>query len=407
MRAEPASTTRIHPGALLPRPGSQSALREQNQQRIIRALVNGGPQTQAELARQTGLSTATVSNIVKVMAGSGIVTTVPTTSSGRRALSVILNDNGSVAAGIDIGRRHVRVVLAGLDYRILREQAAALPLGHSAAEGLRVAADLLDTVLSQAGISRSAVLGAGIGIPGPIDRRTGTVVQGAILPEWVGINIRETFGARLGMPVYIENDANLGALAQITWGQHSRVENLMFMKVGSGIGAGLILNGSLFYGNVGITGELGHTTISEHGLVCRCGNRGCLETVASTSTMIELLNRGSGQPVDTQGIVELALGGDTAALRVIDDAGLAIGRAVAHVANLINPEVVVMGGPLTGLGDILLNPIRRGLLRHSVPIVGETTSVHMSALGDRAEALGGAAVVLSQPARAVIPLVPS
>lgn len=397
MPVDSAAPSRPAPTRGSPRPGSQSALRKLNEQRIVQALATGGPQTQAELARQTGLSTATVSNIVRGMADAGVVTTSPTTSSGRRALSVALNDNGSVAVGIDIGRRHLRVVLAGPDYRVLREEAIPLTPGHTAREGLDAAANLLDQLLSDSGIPRSAVLGAGIGIPGPIDRRTGTVVQGAILPEWVGINILETFGERLGIPVFIENDANLGALAQVTWGPHSSVDHLIFLKVGSGIGAGLILNGALFYGNVGITGELGHTTIDEHGLICRCGNRGCLETVASASTMISLLERTSDRPLTAPDIVRLALRGDTATLRVIDDAGLAIGRAVAHVANLINPELIVIGGSLTGLGDILLDPIRRGLLRHAVPVVGESTTVCMGSLGDRAEALGGAAVVLSQP----------
>lgn len=397
MPADPSSTARTHSSAALPKPGSQTALREQNQHRVIAALISGGPQTQAELSRQTGLSTATVSNIVKVMAASGIVSTAPTTSSGRRALSVILNDTGQVAAGIDIGRRHLRVVLASPNYRILQEAAVALPLGHRAVDGLRAASDLLDALLENGGISRSSLLGAGIGIPGPIDRRTGTVVQGAILPEWVGINIHETFSEQLQVPVFIDNDANLGALAQVTWGPHSGVDNLLFMKVGSGIGSGLVLNGSLYYGNVGVTGELGHTTINEQGVVCRCGNRGCLETVASVSTMIELLSRGSNATVDTRRIIDWALAGDTAALRVLDDAGVAIGRALAHMANLINPETIVIGGPLTGLGEILLGPIRRGLARHAVPIIGETTSVCMSSLGDRAEALGAAAVVLAQP----------
>ncbi|VDR31432.1 Making large colonies protein [Arthrobacter agilis] len=347
MPAESPSMARPNPSASLPKPGSQSALRERNQQRVIAALMSGGPQTQAELSRQTGLSTATVSNIVKVMASTGIVSTAPTTSSGRRALSVILNETGQVAAGIDIGRRHLRVVLATPTYRVLQEAAVALPLGHSAMDGLTAASELLDTLLESGGIPRSALLGAGIGIPGPIDRRTGTVVQGAILPEWVGINIHETFSEQLQVPVLIDNDANLGALAQVTWGPHGAVDNLMFMKVASGIGSGLVLNGTLYYGNVGVTGELGHTTINEQGAICRCGNRGCLETVASTSTMIDLLGhrgRDAGEPVDTRQIIDWALTGDTATLRVIDDAGTAIGRALAHMANLINPETIVIGG---------------------------------------------------------------
>jgi DNA-binding MarR family transcriptional regulator len=159
-----------------------------NQQRIIECLLSG-PATQAELARQTGLSTATVSNIVKIMQDSGLASTEPTTSSGRRALSVRLNSNGAVAVGIDFGRRHLRVVLASLSYEIIAEESVLLPLGHHADQGIEAAVALLARLLDGSGVERSAIVGAGVGIPGPVDRRTGTVAQGAILPEWVGINI--------------------------------------------------------------------------------------------------------------------------------------------------------------------------------------------------------------------------
>jgi predicted NBD/HSP70 family sugar kinase len=397
MSAESPSTMRaLPPGRRRSKPGSQTALRARNQQRIIEALLAGGPQTQAELSRATGLSSATVSNIVRQMSQARLVETEPTTSSGRRALSVRLTDTGAVAVGIDIGRRHVRVVLATLGYEILNEASVALPLGHAAGEGMDAATALFESVLAQAGVERARVLGAGVGIPGPIDRRTGTVVRGAILPEWVGINMREDLAAKLAVPVFIDNDANLGALAQVTWGPHGGCENLIFVKVASGIGAGLVINGSLFYGHVGITGEIGHATISDQGLICRCGNRGCLETVASTSTMMDLLSRAAGEPVSTADIVRQAASGDPATLRVVDDAGMAVGRAVAGIANALNPEVIVVGGSLTGLGEAFLNPIRRGLLRHAVPLIGETTTLTMSSLGDRAEALGAASLVLAQ-----------
>jgi predicted NBD/HSP70 family sugar kinase len=353
----------------------------------------GGPSTQAELARQTGLSTATVSNIVKIMLDSGLASTEPITSSGRRALNVRLNSNGAVAVGIDFGRRHLRVVLASLSYHIIAEESVALPLGHQAEEGIQAAVVLLEKLLHESGIARSAVVGAGAGIPGPIDRRTGTVAQGAILPEWVGINILQHLEERLELPVFVDNDANLGAWSEVTWGRHTGVNNLLFLKIGSGIGAGLILNGAPYYGNVGITGEIGHATIHEQGLVCRCGNRGCLETIASTTTMIELLSRGEDRPLTPADIVRKALARDSATLRVLDDAGLAVGRALGNVANLINPEVIVVGGPLAGLGDLFLDPIKRGLVRHAVPVIGETTKLAMSSLGDRAEALGAAALV--------------
>ncbi|PTT67222.1 ROK family transcriptional regulator [Arthrobacter sp. HMWF013] len=373
-------------------PGSQSALRQLNQQRIIETLMSG-PSTQAELARQTGLSTATVSNIVKVMQDSGLASTEPITSSGRRALNVRLNSNGAVAVGIDFGRRHLRVVLASLSYHVIAEESVMLPLGHQSEEGIQAAVVLLDKLLRENAVERTAVVGAGVGIPGPIDRRTGTVAQGAILPEWVGINILQHLEDTLKMPVFVDNDANLGAWSEVTWGPHTGVTNLMFLKIGSGIGAGLILNGAPYYGHVGITGEIGHATIHEQGLVCRCGNRGCLETIASTTTMIELLSRGEDRPLTPADIVSKALARDSATLRVVDDAGLAVGRALGNVANLINPEVIVVGGPLAGLGNLLLDPIRRGLIRHAVPVIGETTTLTMSSLGDRAEALGAAALV--------------
>ena len=375
-------------------PGSQSALRELNQQRVIDTLLRSGPLTQAELARQTGLSTATVSNIVKTMAGVGSIETEPTTSSGRRALLVRLSNNGAVAVGVDFGRRHLRIVLVSLGFTVVEEQFLELPIGHRAEESIDRAAQLLARMLEDHGITASAVLGVGVGIPGPIDRRTGTVVQGAILPEWVGIHLHD-LEKRLHFPVVFDNDANLGALAEVTWGPHNTVDNLVFIKIGSGIGAGLILGGHPFSGSFGITGEIGHETITDNGVACHCGNRGCLETVASTSVMMALL--GTRAPVTTADIVQNAIAGDAATLRVLDDAGAAIGRGLASIANLINPEVIVIGGPLADLGQILLAPIERGLLRHAVPSIGESTRLVMSSLGDRAEALGAASLVLQSP----------
>ncbi|CAN5194704.1 ROK family transcriptional regulator [soil metagenome] len=378
-------------------PGSQSALRELNQRRIVDVL-GSGPATQAELARATGLSTATISNLVKIMTAAGVVETEPTTSSGRRALSVRLSNTGAVAVGIDFGRRHLRVVVCTLGYQVVAEQSIELPVGHGANESIDRAAELLAQLLDANGISAASVLGAGVGIPGPIDRQKGTVVQGSILPEWVGIHLPD-LQDRLGIPVLFDNDANLGALAEVTWGPHKSVDNLAFVKIGTGIGCGLILNGRTHYGNRGVAGEIGHDTAVENGVLCHCGNRGCLETVASTSVMIGLLGRGRPVPLTTSDIVRQALEGDPATLRVVDDAGVAIGRALATVANLVNPEVIVVGGPLCALGAIFLEPIRRGLMRHAVPSVGESTRLVMSALGERAEALGAAALVLQGASR--------
>jgi predicted NBD/HSP70 family sugar kinase len=374
-------------------PGSQGALRHLNQDRLFEFLLANGPSTQAELARGTGLSTATVSNIVRDMAAKGVVETSPVNSSGRRALLVQLSDTGDIAVGVDFGRRHVRIVLATLGYEVLAEESVVLPLGYDVATSLQTASDLLDRLLESNGFERQSVLAVGVGVPGPIDRRTGTVLQGAILPEWVGVNLRDLESA-FHFPVVVDNDANLGALAEVTWGANRGTRNLMFVKIGSGIGAGLILNGQPYYGYLGITGELGHTPVVEHGIICRCGNRGCLETVASTTVMLESLNRGTDEPVTAADIVSGGLARDPSTLRIVGDAGAAIGKAIANIANIINPEIVLIGGPLAGLGDTLLDPIQHGILQNAIPAIGDTTTLRMSSLGDRAESLGAAALVI-------------
>lgn len=377
-------------------PGSQTALRGRNVRRVVETLIAQGSSTQADLARRTGLSKATVSSIVQALASGGLVATSPTTSSGRRAVMVHLEGRGAVAAGIDFGRRHVRVVLASLGREVVAEREIPLPLGHRGEVGIEAAAEVLDALLAETGIERRAVLGVGAGIPGPIDRLTGTIVEGEILPEWIGLNVLQALEERLQLPVFIDNDANLGALAQVTWGPHTGVENIVFLKIGTGIGCGLIIRGAPYYGHAGTAGEIGHTPVTDSGPLCRCGNRGCLELVASTSMLIDALGHGRDVPVTTDEIVRNALAGDAVTLRVIDDAGFAAGRALAGVANLVNPEVIVVGGPLAGLGEILLGPIRRGLLRFAMPLAGQRTTVAVSSLGDRAEALGAAALVIRQ-----------
>lgn len=384
------------PGAVPEQPGSQSALRLSNQQRIIRSLLDQGALTQAELSRQTGLSTATVSNIVRTLIERELVTTSPVTSSGRRALAVSVVDAGAVAVGLDFGRRHTRVLLASLGYEIIAEETMETDLEQGARVRIDAAATLLARVLAVAGRPRASVLGVGVGIPGSIDLRTGRAAESSILPEWDGVD-ENTISDRLKLPVYLENDANLGALAEITWGPHTGTADLVFVKIATGIGAGLILGGKPIRGNIGVTGELGHTPIHEHGLLCSCGNRGCLETVASTRIMLEILERGTLPSTNPTDIVQNALAGDRQTLRVIDDAGRAVGLSLATIANVVNPEKFIIGGPLADLGELLLVPIRAGFQRYAIPVVAGSTSILMSSLGDKAEALGAASLVLLRP----------
>jgi predicted NBD/HSP70 family sugar kinase len=362
---------------------------------VAASLAGDGPATQAQLTRTTGLSAGTVASIVRDLEAAGRVELTPTTSSGRRALLIHLVDTGRVAVGIDIGRAHVRAIVASPTHQILGEAVQPLPVGHDADTGIAAATKVMDQALAAAGCSHEQVLGAGVGIPGPFDTATGRIGSGAILPEWVGLDVKEKMSAALKLPVQVENDANLGALAHLGWAAHSAGDNFVFVKVGTGIGMGLVINGALYAGNSGLAGEIGHTVVSEQGAVCRCGNRGCLETVASTASMLRSLSASAAAPSDTDELVRNAEGGDIASLRVLEDAGTSIGKVLGEIACMLNPQSILIGGPLAGLGDLLLDPILHGLKRHTVPDIAHRTTVSMASLGNRSEALGGALSVLN------------
>lgn len=377
-------------------PGSQTALREANQQRLLAALLAAGSLTQAALARATGLSPATVSNIVRELTASGVLEVSSTISSGRRAQAVRLGRQAGIAAGVDFGRSHIRVAVATLSHEILAEREVAVPLGYAAEDGVATASDLLDELLAAVGVARGEVTGLGVGIPGPIDTSTGRIGSGSILPEWVGAPVPELL-ARLDLPTLIDNDANLGALAEHTWGAGTGVRDLVYLKLSTGIGAGLVIDGQLYRGASGTAGEIGHTTVDEHGTVCRCGNRGCLEMVASVPVLLDLLRPTHGPDLRIEDVVRLALAGDLACRRVIEDAGRQLGTAVANLVNLINPAMVIVGGDVTDAGDLLLDPVRTTVRRNSVPAAAELVRIASSTLGRRAQVLGAVALVLRRP----------
>ena len=166
---------------------------------------------------------------------------------------------------------------------------------------------------------------------------------------------------RLSLPVRVDNDANLGALAEHVWGAGDGVDDMIYLKLATGIGAGLVLGGRLYVGVGGTAGEIGHTIIDEHGPVCRCANRGCLETLASGAATVDLLRPTLGDDLTLGRVVELTLEGHPAATRVVADAGRHIGRAVANLVNLLNPSRVVVGGEMAACGDVLLDPLRPGV----------------------------------------------
>jgi predicted NBD/HSP70 family sugar kinase len=205
---------------------------------------------------------------------------------------------------------------------------------------------------------------------------------------------------RIGFPVHLDNDANLGALAEVTLGAGRSVRSAAYIQMSSGIGAGLIVDGRPYHGHRGTAGEIGHVLVDEHGLICRCGNRGCLETLASGPAMVSLLRPSHGE-LSVERMIEMARDGDPGGRRVIADAGRAVGQVVAGLCNLFNPEMVVVGGDLSAAGELLLDPLRASIDRYALPAATEKLEVVAGELGERANLLGALALAIAQSGEAV------
>ncbi len=386
-------------------PGSTSSLRAANQRRVLDVVQRSGTATQAQIARETGLATGTVSSIVRELAAAEILST--TAGSGRRGTTVRLSRGAGLVGAVDFGHRHVAVAVGDMRGGVLGERTRALPAAYSVEEGLGRAAELLDALAAELHVRRSDIRNVGMGLPCPIS--DGIVMSSAIMPNWVGLNARDLAEGHLAVPVVLDNDANLGALGEHRLGVGRGHANVVFVKVSSGVGAGLILDHQIFRGSHGTAGEIGHLTFDEQGPLCRCGSRGCLEAYAAAGSALAMMAdqlapaRGSADRAPSPGIddvIAAARRGDVAARRVFEDAGLHLGWGLATIVNLLNPGVIAVGGDMSHAGDMLLESVRVGLRRH-VLSGAASTPVKVAHLGDRASMLGG--LVLAVDATDLVP----
>lgn len=376
--------------------GSLTDLRRANRSAALRLLRLHGALTQAELSQLSGLSRGSVFNIVRELTGEGTAQVRAVTRNGRRTSEVTLNPDAGVVVGVDFGNRHVRVAVADMAHHVLAEERVSLPIGHRADESVRRCVTLIEELLQRSGRRLAEVTCMAVGLPGPIIRETNRLGSPTILPGWADIDVAAAFHETLNVPVAVDNDANLGALAESLWGRGRGISDFAYLKLSTGIGAGLVLNGRLYRGTVGTAGEIGHTTIEENGPVCRCGNRGCLETVAAAPALLDLLRGGYGGDLTLEDVLRLSDEGDTGCRRIIADAGRHIGVAVANLCNLLSPSLVVIGGELAAAGDVLLNAIRESTARRAVSVAGHAAQVVPGEFAERTAVLGAIALALQE-----------
>lgn len=373
-------------------PGSQASLREANRARLIESLKKHGRLTQVELAGSTGLSPATVSNIVKELTASGVLHTATTSRSGRRATLVSLARQLGLVAGAHFSSRHLHLAVADATRTIVAQSSLPLALDHRHDSELDRLSLLLSDMMDSLGSTVQDLLAIGLALPAPIDPRSGMVSSPGLLRGWEGIDIGASLTARVGRPVFVDSEANLGALSEAREGE-ARGTSALFIRAGHTISAGITVSGDLFHGVTGKAGQIGHVTIDENGPICRCSNRGCLETFAGGPALLSLFPAGEGLH-RLSDLLQAAEDGDGSARRVIADAGRHIGIAAASACNLLDPELIIVGGELSAAGEILIAPMRHALERSALMSVQGLPEIVATSFGEWSETRGAIALAL-------------
>jgi glucokinase len=311
--------------------------------------------------------------------------------------------------GIDLGGTKIAagVVTGGGEVQGLAT--APTPARQGVRAVMRAMATVARQAAREAGVAIKDLAGGGVGAPGPIDARAGTVVSPPNLPGWRDVTLGAQLGRVLGLTLALENDANVAGLAEHRFGAGRGCSPLVYLTVSTGIGGALLLDGRLVGGVRGAAGEVGHLVAVPDGPLCGCGNRGCLEAVASGSAVARyareavragvpsaLTERFAARPgrITAAAVADLARAGDPEAGRILAGAMEHLGRGVAGLVNLLNPERVVIGGGLASLGPLLFDPVRRAVARHANAVAAGSVTVVPAALGVHAGILGAAALAM-------------
>jgi glucokinase-like ROK family protein len=372
-----------------------------------------GPCTRAELVHATGLNRSLVAQRLAALADQGLVAEggVGPSTGGRAPRTLRFRADAGHVLAADVGATSVDVAVADLAGGILAHEAerADVAAGPEAVLG-RVDA-LLDECLARVD-APGPLLGLGVGVPGPVEFHAGRPISPPIMPGWDGYDVPGRF-ARRGVPVWVDNDVNVMALGELTVGLGTGREHFVFVKIGTGIGAGIVLRGELHRGADGCAGDIGHVQVAVRGrddVICRCGNVNCLEALAGGAALArdaEAAALDGRSPflrtrLDENGAVDAAdvtLGashGDATSVELLANAGRYVGQAVATIVNVFNPSLVVLGGGVTGAGDGLLATIRETVYRRSLPLSTRNLVVQRSVLGERAGVVGAATMVANE-----------
>lgn len=361
--------------------------------------------SRAEIARNAHLSRSTVSEIVNEILPMGLIVEGGEGPSrgGRRPIVLEFRDDACVILGVEMGATHVAVALTDLRGRVLDWQTREHPVRDDPPGARTLIAELCGRCLDSAEALGRPLVGIGVAVPSPVDPSQSDRLSPLVLPAWEGHLGLDELAREHGVPLMVDNDANLGALAEQWWGVGRGVDDIAYIKVATGIGSGHVIGGEIYRGATGVAGEIGHTAIDPHGKPCICGLRGCLVTLIGGQALLaraaELSSKYPDSPLagndnEISHLEDAAMGGDPLALEVAQEAAANLGIAVAGLLNLMNPSLVVVGGDLARLGHLLLEPLRETIEKRTLVSSIAAADIRTSELGLQSVAVGAATMVL-------------
>lgn len=384
----------------------RDAVKRVNRNLVLNLVKSAGPLSRRDIVRRSGLSAATVTNLTAELIAEDLVHEMGPgeTTRGRPPVLLRLNNRAGFVVGVKVMEDALAAVVTDLDAEVLAYRSGPLPnspdKGRSSTtpeEAVEAIVTIVELVLGDARVDRSAVVGVGLGLAGVMDSRTGRVVFSPFF-SWTDVDLAGPLSRRVGMDVILENDVNALTIAEQWFGHGHDYDHFCVVTVGSGVGLGVVVNGQFYRGHNGGAGELGHTTLVEDGPSCYCGKKGCLEMLASDRAVIAEAERRipDGRALNLEGVVAAAEEGDVAAREVLADAGHWLGIGIANVVNLFNPGLVIIGGEGVHAGEWRFGPMRQAFEAHVFDGLADQTEFVIEPAGNETWARGAACVVLGE-----------
>lgn len=382
-----------------------AAVRARNLSLTLNLIRERGMVTRAEIIEHTQLSGTTISSLVNVLIASDFVSEagIGVSSGGRRPVKLEFNYNVRYVLGVDMGASHITAVIMNLNGKVVASLTRPIDVVRNPTAALEAIRNMVFLLLSQSGIHLEDLLGVGATVPAPlIDDRTGRFLT-YYMPAWAGVLPADEIRKLINLPVYIENDANAAAVAEKWWGSGRAWETLAYIKIGTGVGSGLILNNEIYRGFSGTAGEIGHSTIEADGRLCRCGNHGCMESYVGIPGFLQDARKslmgmsqfdGRLDSLTVSEVIQAAKDENPAARQTIASAGRYLGIGIANLINLFNPGIIILGGDLVAAGDYLMDSVRASVNERTIPFDTHKEKLILSELGSDAVAIGAATIVI-------------